>query len=230
MKKQYLGSFTRAKLKRKNIFIELPFFKRIRTGAQPVELEPFCRFSSRTRNIWTMGAFSYTQSELPLGTSTGRYCSIAEGVKVLGYQHPLDRFTTSNVTYDHAFGTSSPYLSPYAEVTQGIRIENDVWIGANVTIKRGVTISNGAVVAAHSVVTRDIPPYAIVGGVPARIIRYRFDDKLIDQLSTLSWWHYSHLDFDDLTIASGVQGFIEYLTHQIEAGKIKRYSPEPFIL
>jgi hypothetical protein len=72
-----------------------------------------------------------------------------------------------------------------------VAIGNDVWIGARVTIKDNIRVGNGAVVAAGAVVVKDVPPYAIVGGVPARIIRFRFEDNIIQQLQKLQWWDWS---------------------------------------
>lgn len=70
-------------------------------------------------------------------------------------------------------------------------IGNDVWIGMNVTIMGGLKIGNGAIIAAHSVVTKDVPPYSIVAGVPARIIKYRFDDDKIQKIEKFEWWRLS---------------------------------------
>ena len=70
-------------------------------------------------------------------------------------------------------------------------IGNDVWIGCNATILRGVKVGDGAVIGANSLVNRDVPPYAIVGGVPARIIRYRFDERVVEQLLRIRWWDWS---------------------------------------
>ena len=72
-----------------------------------------------------------------------------------------------------------------------LTIGNDVWIGANVYIKNGIVIGDGSVIAAGAVVVKDVPPYAIVGGVPAKIIRYRFPQDIIDGLLTIKWWNWS---------------------------------------
>lgn len=120
----------------------------------------------------------------------GRFCSIACGAKFL--------MTSAN----HAMKSLSTYVFPifYEEWGHGmpvteawdrrgdIVIGNDVWIGYEAVILSGVTIGDGAIVAARSVVTKDVPPYTIVGGVPARTIRRRFDQETIDALLELRWW------------------------------------------
>ena len=85
-----------------------------------------------------------------------------------------------------------------------IIIGNDVWVAFGATILSGVKIGDGAVVAAGSVVTKDIPPYAIVGGVPAKVIKYRFDDEIIKSLQDIKWW-----DWDQETIKKRVGDFTE---------------------
>lgn len=72
-----------------------------------------------------------------------------------------------------------------------VHIGHDVWIGCNATILRGVTVGCGAVIGANALVNKDVPPYAIVGGVPARIIKYRFEKEIIEKLMTLEWWNWN---------------------------------------
>ena len=148
-----------------------------------------------------MGAFSYSYSSLKGDISIGRYCAIAPRLTIMGSQHPTHWAAMSPFTYlsrgqdgfDQYFadkGLSRPDLLPFDPGLDGVTIRNDVWIGSEVMIKPGVTIGDGAVVAARAVVTRDVPPYAIVAGVPARIIRYRFPETLIDSLLKCRWWDY----------------------------------------
>lgn len=123
-----------------------------------------------------------------INSRIGSFCSISWDVTIGATSHPTTRLTT------HAF----PYV-PYAgkfvkESRQGkvyTTIGNDVWIGCNSVILPGVKISDGVVIGAGSVVTKDVPPYAVVAGVPAQIIRYRFDDETICFLMELKWWNWS---------------------------------------
>ena len=123
----------------------------------------------------------------------GRFCSIACGAKFL--------FTSAN----HAMRSLSTYPFPIFFEEWGldrtrvadawdnkgdIVVGSDVWIGYEAVVLSGVTIGDGAIIGARAVVTRDVPPYAIVGGVPARLIRKRFDDKTIETLLRLKWWNW----------------------------------------
>jgi virginiamycin A acetyltransferase len=121
----------------------------------------------------------------------GKYNSVGRDcVFFLHANHRYDWITTSS----QLWGPVTPEIADmhmkmgHPTCNGDIIIENDVWIGAKSTIMSGVKISNGAVVAAGSVVTKDVPPYAIVGGNPAKIIRYRFNDHQIEQLLQISWW------------------------------------------
>lgn len=73
---------------------------------------------------------------------------------------------------------------------------NDVWIGDNVVLKEGITVGNGSVIACNAVVTKDVPPYSIVGGIPAKVIRYRFEENIINALLESAWWECNILDLD----------------------------------
>lgn len=112
----------------------------------------------------------------------GRYTSIANNVAIGQGEHNIFRTSTSTKIY-------STNIDIFEELTQGeCIIGNDVWIGANAVIRRGVTISDGAVVGANSFVNKDVPPYAVVGGCPAKIIKYRFEEEKINFLINSHWW------------------------------------------
>ena len=120
----------------------------------------------------------------------GKFCSIAPNVKIGLGIHPTDFISTYPGFYSNrASGVTSIYSNTDILEHKEIIIKNDVWIGDGVTIMDGVTIGNGAVIAAGAVVTKNIPDYAVVGGVPAKIIKYRFTQKEIFKLNTLQWWN-----------------------------------------
>ncbi len=116
----------------------------------------------------------------------GKFCSIASGTKFImnGGNHNTDWLTTYPFPI---FGCGWERSSDWPHKGDTV-IGNDVWIGYSATIMPGVTIGDGAIISAQAVVTRDVPPYAIVGGNPAVIIRKRFDEKTIETLLTLRWW------------------------------------------
>ena len=118
----------------------------------------------------------------------GKFCSIAEGVTfLLGGEHRID-FTT---TYPfNALLKSFNYIEGHPHTKGDIIVENDVWIGINAKILSNVKIGNGAVIGANALVTKDVPPYAIVAGNPSRIIKYRFDENTIEKLQKIKWWNF----------------------------------------
>lgn len=119
----------------------------------------------------------------------GAYCSIANGVKVfLGGEHRLDWVTTYpfNVLWE-----SARHVKGHPKSKGNVVIGNDVWIGTDAIIMSGVTIGDGAVIGARSLVTRNVSPYAIVAGNPAKEIRKRFNDTIIQELLQIRWWEWS---------------------------------------
>jgi len=139
-----------------------------------------------------LGAYTYIASRTKVhGASIGRFCSIGQDVQIGGLaRHPTNRLSThpcfyaSSTVLGKTFHTGATSIEEKA----GVDIGNDVWVGARAMILDGVRIGNGAVIGAGAVVTKDIPNFAIVGGVPARVIRYRFSAENRDDILARSWW------------------------------------------
>ncbi|AYD00036.1 CatB-related O-acetyltransferase [Neorhizobium sp. NCHU2750] len=174
-------------------------------------VEPYVTFREVGFSILNFGAFSYSASGLPLDIKVGRYCSIARNVEVFGWGHPAEAVTTSLMVCNAEtrwvrqaykdFGIGE-FVSVRNKQKLMPTIGNDVWIGADVRIARGITIGDGAIIATGAVVTKDVAPYSVVGGVPARFIRHRFSPNIFENLLDLKWWSFSFkdlagMDFDE---------------------------------
>lgn len=154
--------------------------------------------------IYEIGAFTYSESH-NLNIRAGRYCSIAGGLRVMGERHPYERVTSSSFTYAFRPEWNKPqFIRAQNTLLGGIQspdfptdqqsdipvLENDVWIGQDVLLSRGITLQNGCVIAAGAVVTKDVAPYTIVGGNPARVLKMRFSSEVCDRLSRTEWWNF----------------------------------------
>lgn len=132
--------------------------------------------------------FSYVYESKILNADVGAFCSIAPNVVVGGGAHPTDWISSSPVFYKGKNVLRTNFSDNKFEEFKRTIIGNDVWIGSNVLIKGGVCIGDGAIIGMGSVVTHDVPPYEIWAGNPARCIRKRFDDAMIDELLKIQWW------------------------------------------
>lgn len=117
----------------------------------------------------------------------GKFCSIADGVTILaGGEHKSDWISTYPF---NALIDEFRYIKGHPATKGNIIIGNDVWIGNNAKILSGVTIGDGAIIGSNALVCKDVPPYSIVGGNPAKLIKYRFDQDTIDKLLKVQWWN-----------------------------------------
>jgi acetyltransferase-like isoleucine patch superfamily enzyme len=161
-----------------------------------------CVFEGKNRigahnylNTVKMGLFSNMGDRNQFSnTRIGRFCSFGSNISLINSDHPLDAVSTHHVFYksaDHRHSFNEDFqFDDHIVRDDGLSllVGNDVWIGDHVIIKGGIHIADGAVVGMGAVVTKDVPPYAIVAGNPARIIRYRFEPSVIEQFLTTKWW------------------------------------------
>lgn len=162
----------------------------------------------------SIGAHTYINENCLIDPNTltiGAYCSISNNVKIGVAPHPHHYFSTSPCFYSVARGFIKSDVFKAVDAGKTI-IGNDVLIYSNSIVVAGVRVGDGAIIAGGAVVTKDVPDYAIVGGVPARIIGYRFSEAIINELAVLKWWNLSIdklLKFDATN--SEIKDFISYV-------------------
>ena len=181
-----------------------------------------------------VGAFASLAGGSVGNVRIGRYVSIATGVMIGMHNHPVDWLSTSRITHFpqmhdwHEFcGDGGPAVTsalrrPYSGACPITEIGNDVWIGQGVFIKSGVKIGDGAVIGARSVVVKDVEPYTIVGGTPAKPLRKRFADPVIERLLTTRWWRYSLYDMAGVPFEN-VDAALDIIDERAASGDLKEY-------
>lgn len=139
-----------------------------------------------------IGRFTYLAGTKAANISIGSFCSIGPGTRLGGMgDHPTHMISTHPVFYSTLKQSGTTFTDiDYFDELKPTRIGNDVWIGTNAVVLDGVRVGNGAIIAAGAVVASDVPAYAIVGGVPAKVIKFRFADTDIARLEYLKWWNF----------------------------------------
>ena len=137
-----------------------------------------------------VGSYTYIGRNCSITkTSIGSYCSIANNVSIGQGEHELNEISTSSVFYNDSYELLT---------NKKCSIGHDVWIGVDVIILRGVIVGDGAVIGANSVVTKDIPPFSVAVGSPAKVIKYRFNEEKIEMIKKSQWWNHKPIVAKDI--------------------------------
>lgn len=229
-------------LESNNISFDNRFRSRLAPGDEIIfldelSIEPYVGYHGGL-NIFEQGYMSYSNSNLPLDIKIGRYCSLAWGISFISWNHPYECLSTSVFAHDRQtdltvrairdFSSADTYNN-FVQAPQKpqVEVEHDVWVGQNATLAAGIKIGIGSIIAANSVVTKNVEPYSIVGGNPAKLIKYRFPKEIIDRLLTSKWWEYNFIDFYNFDI-SNINNFLTNFENNIS--NIEIYKPPRVVM
>jgi len=174
--------------------LTLPLFKLLRKvrlkGVRASSIDSTSKIESGTMFYFSkMGRYSFCGYDCDISnTDIGSFVSIASDVVVGGGRHPMEWVAMSPVFYEGRDSVKQKFSIHKREPVKRVVIGNDVWIGRSAILLPGVEVGNGSVIGAGAVVTKNVPAYAIVAGNPARLIRYRFNDGIIQRLLETRWW------------------------------------------
>ena len=164
---------------------------------QDVTCGPFSEIGQRVvlRDV-TIGDFTYLERHSEaIYADIGKFCSIAANVRINALEHPMERLTTHKLTYrpnEYFFFHGIDHDFRARRQSKRVTIGNDVWIGQGAVIMPGITIGDGAVIGANAVVTKNVAPYAVFAGVPAKLLKWRFPEAIRARLQALRWWDWPH--------------------------------------
>ena len=170
----------------------------------------------------SMGDYSYVERHAEaMYAEVGKFCSIAAAVRINAVEHPMERVTTHKISYrPNEYFLHAPLDHEFRKRRRARRVTigNDVWIGHGAVILPGVTVGHGAVIGANAVVSRDVDPYAVVAGVPARVLRRRFPKELAEELMKLAWWDWPAERLEAAVLDMSRLSAAEFVAEWKEAG------------
>lgn len=214
---------------------------KINKGVGQSSFELPCTFNGSIRpgHKLNIGAYSGIFGGTFGNCSIGRFCSIAPECLVGQDEHPVDWLSSSMLQYvnnvhgwkDYAESEGVSFTAPLQrhQSNKPVEIGHDVWIGHGSFIRGGVKIGDGAIVAGKSVVVKDVEPYQIVGGNPARPIRQRFPDQIVSRLLKIRWWQYEILSLSKLNF-SRIEAALDVIEEALSSGDLKEMMPKTVTL